>query len=146
METLPSPRGSWSDAIADERRCEQPLRTLSQRHVAPALLLAAIDAVRGENLVDIVPLVERGLAGVGLSTKNAGALLPQAFAALIVAEELDRAASVAEEMLSAARARGSLYYFLAALGTEHGSRRVAATCSAPKRTCVQWSKPRRSIT
>ena len=83
---------------------------------APALLLAAIDAVRGENLVDIVPLVERGLAGVSLSTESAGALLPQAFAALIVVEELDRAASVAEEMLSAARARGSLYDFLAALG------------------------------
>lgn len=82
---------------------------------APALLLAAIDAVRGENLVDIVPLVERGLARVSLSTESAGALLPQAFAALIVVEELDRAASVAEEMLSAARARGSMYDFLAAL-------------------------------
>jgi DNA-binding CsgD family transcriptional regulator len=82
---------------------------------APALLLAAVAAARGEDLVEVLPLVDRALGGASLfAEESAVALMPQAFAALVIIEELDRAAGLAEELLNGARSRGSAYAFLAA--------------------------------
>jgi len=82
---------------------------------APALLLAAVAAARGEDLAEVLPLVERGLGGEDVFTEeSAVALLPQAFGALVIVEELDRAASLADGLMNAARRRGSAYAALAA--------------------------------
>jgi DNA-binding CsgD family transcriptional regulator len=82
---------------------------------APALLLASIAALRGENLEEIVPLVERGLQEGRLPPDESDiALSPQGFGALVIIEELDRAAGLVEEFLSAAHSRGSVYGFLVA--------------------------------
>lgn len=82
---------------------------------APALLLAAVAAARGEALVEVLPLVDGALNGASLfAEEGAVALMPQAFAALVIVEELDRAAGLAEEFLNEARSRGSAYAFLAA--------------------------------
>jgi DNA-binding CsgD family transcriptional regulator len=82
---------------------------------APALLLAGIASVRGEDLDEVVALVERGLDAGSLSPDDSAVgLIPQAFGALIVIEKLDRAARLVEELLSAAGARGSVYAFIAA--------------------------------
>ncbi len=81
---------------------------------APALLLAAVAAARGEELTEVLPLVDRGLGeGDLFSEESAVAMLPQAFAALVIIEELDRAASVADALMDAARRRGSAYAFIA---------------------------------
>jgi DNA-binding CsgD family transcriptional regulator len=83
---------------------------------APALLLAAIAAARGEKSADVLPLVERGLdGGSQFAEESAVALIPQAFAALVIIEELDRAADLAEDLLTGARTRGSVHAFLVAM-------------------------------
>ena len=85
---------------------------------APALLLAAVAAARGEKSTEVRALVGRGLDGGDLFTEeSAVAMLPQAFGALVIIEELDRAAELAEALISAATERGSVYAFIA--GTAH---------------------------
>jgi DNA-binding CsgD family transcriptional regulator len=82
---------------------------------APALLLAAVGALRGEKLDEVGLLVERGFNEANLFADESDiALSPQALAALIITEELDRAAGMVDEVLTAARSRGSIYAFLVA--------------------------------
>ncbi|MHB8658637.1 MAG: helix-turn-helix transcriptional regulator [Solirubrobacteraceae bacterium] len=94
-------RGAIEDGVATAR--------------APAFLLAAVTAARGEQLAEVLPLVESGLAGPGLlDDDSAVSQLPQAFGALVVIEALDRATSLAEALRNAARASGSVYAFIVA--------------------------------
>jgi DNA-binding CsgD family transcriptional regulator len=82
------------------------------------LLLAALDANRGERLGEIVARVERGLDdGRFLADEHGHAwALPQALMALMYVDELDRAAALADAMVRDARAQASVRGYIAAGG------------------------------
>ena len=81
-------------------------------------LLAATSAFRGEHLDEVVPLVERAIAGdVLFSQRGAGAWTPaHLLAALAMLEEHARADELADQLTSAARAQGSLATAIVAEG------------------------------
>ena len=82
---------------------------------APALLLASVAARRGENLGEVVALVERGFEGGTLfEDETALGLIPHGLAALVIIDNLERPAELVEILEGAARERGSIYGFLIA--------------------------------
>jgi DNA-binding CsgD family transcriptional regulator len=83
-----------------------------------SLVLAGLLGMRGESAAEIRLLVDQGLAD-GEFLAGAGVeswILPQAFAALVVIEELERALDLASETIAIARRTGSLLGFLIGLG------------------------------
>jgi len=74
-----------------------------------ALLLAAIGSIRGEPTPEVVALVERGWDQGGILSAEGEEWAPsQGLGALVACDELERARTLAGELLAAARARGSL--------------------------------------
>ena len=119
LHTLRAALGAHDPRLVGELEPRLPqLRALAEQGTPAgrglALVLAAIAGGRGEGLEQIVPLVARGLdEGRFLADEGSESpLLSQAIAGLVLSERLDRAESLAEQMLSDARARGSVYGFV----------------------------------
>lgn len=83
-----------------------------------ALLLAAVDANRGERLDEVAALVEHGLDGGRLLVELPAETwcFPQALMGLIGTEQLGAATRLVEAMVADAQARGSVRGFIVALG------------------------------
>jgi DNA-binding CsgD family transcriptional regulator len=83
-----------------------------------ALLLACLDANRGERIDEVGELVEHGLDGGGLLADERAEswAFPQAAGALIGIEDVDRLDRLTDDMLAQARARGSIRGFIVATG------------------------------
>jgi DNA-binding CsgD family transcriptional regulator len=83
---------------------------------ALSLLMAAIEAIRGDRLDEIPALLERGLDG-GRFLADEGPeawAIPQGCMALIILDELDAAAGIIDQVNEDARASGSVYGFAVA--------------------------------
>jgi hypothetical protein len=83
-----------------------------------SLTLAGIRGMRGASVADVRLLVDQGLAdGDFLAAEGVESwALPQAFVALVVIEELERALHLASETIAIARRSGSLLGFLTGVG------------------------------
>jgi DNA-binding CsgD family transcriptional regulator len=83
-----------------------------------SLVLSGLLGMRGASAAEVRLLVDQGLAD-GEFLAGAGVeswILPQAFAALVVIEELDKALDLASETIAIARRTGSLLGFLIGVG------------------------------
>jgi DNA-binding CsgD family transcriptional regulator len=83
-----------------------------------SLVLAAILGMRGVSAQEVRLLLDQGLGdGEFLASEGVESwVLPQAFAALVVIEELEEALDLASETIAVARRSGSLLGFLAGVG------------------------------
>lgn len=83
-----------------------------------SLVLAGILGMRGAPAAEVHRLVDRGLAdGDFLADEGVESwILPQAFAALVVIEELEKALDLASDTIAIARRTGSLLGFLVGIG------------------------------
>ena len=107
--------------VAEFERRLPELRELVAREGAPAhplaLVLAGVLAWRGHGADEIVALVEHGWDdGRVLSTGVDEATLAQALAALVIAEQLDRAADLVAALLAHGQESGSLLLYLLGSG------------------------------
>ena len=119
----------WAAAAAyDPRRYPELEARMDELRAAAAdggrngrelsLLLAAVDAGRGDRVGEIVERVDRALDGGRLlADVGAGAWsLPQATIALLFVDEVERSTALSEAMLRDARARGSVRGYVVASG------------------------------
>jgi DNA-binding CsgD family transcriptional regulator len=100
----------------DELR--QAARSPAKAARALAVLIACLDANRGERIDDVAELVEHGLDGGRLlADEHAESwAFPQAAGALIGIEDVERLERLTDDMLADARARGSIRGFIVANG------------------------------
>ena len=108
--------------VAEFERRLPELRELVARAGAPArplaLLLAGVLAWRGQDVDEVVALVEQGWdEGRLLAAGVDEVVLAQAPTALVIVERLDRAGALAAALLARARESGSLLQYL--LGTSY---------------------------
>jgi DNA-binding CsgD family transcriptional regulator len=107
----------------------------------PALLLASTDTLRIRDLENVLGLVEQGLDGGRLIAEDSDSLwIPQAFAALIFNDELERATQLFDELWRAARTGGSLAGYLVAISQRaliHARRGDVASVEADLRAAFE---------
>ncbi len=108
---------------------------------ALAGVLAAVGALRGEDIRDVVPLVEHSLEGGRLLERHAGGWASgQALLALVAVDELDRTLSACERVETAGRRTGSLVGVLTGAGFRgyvHARRGQLADVEAVLRPAIE---------